>query len=193
MGAQVTDTSMTASGTEAGWYYTSAGQRIGPVSGADLRQLLSENKINGDTPLWKPELGAQWKALRETDLGVLVAGGPPPVAGNQIGNSLVWAVAVLPLVSGFIRSMLIEASLESGSETTAQWPTVVGVFALILNVALNLLDERKLEEAGHGGKWLTAFALILTPVYLFMRASRLKQIPSYAIVWLITFFISLYV
>ena len=39
------------------------------------------------------------------------------------------------------------------------------------------LGQSLAERARHSDKWLTGFAVILTPVYLFLRAKRLKQRP----------------
>ena len=44
---------------------------------------------------------------------------------------------------------------------------------------------------GYADKWLTLFGIILAPVYLFLRAKRLRQIPSYGIVWVACFILSI--
>ncbi|MES2028241.1 MAG: hypothetical protein V4477_03605 [Pseudomonadota bacterium] len=62
---------------------------------------------------------------------------------------------------------------------------------VIINAALCIADERQLKRAGYEDKWLTTFGLILAPVYLFLRAKRLGQFPSYGIVWVIMFAISI--
>lgn len=54
-----------------------------------------------------------------------------------------------------------------------------------MNGLLGLLDERRLRQAGYGSWKTRATAVLLTPVYLFIRAERLKQRPYYAAAWII--------
>jgi hypothetical protein len=61
---------------------------------------------------------------------------------------------------------------------------------IILNIALSLLDERKLKKAGYqtskmGSAWLV-------PIYLYKRATTLKQNLGYFFVWLACFGASLF-
>ena len=63
---------------------------------------------------------------------------------------------------------------------------------LLLNAALCLLDERQIKRAGYADRWLTIFGIILAPVYLFLRAKRLRQTPSYGYAWVVSFIISIY-
>ncbi len=64
------------------------------------------------------------------------------------------------------------------------------LLAVLLNGGLCLADEQQLKKAGHDTKGMGFMAVLLVPVYLFVRASRLQQSPSYAVVWVINFVLS---
>jgi hypothetical protein len=54
-----------------------------------------------------------------------------------------------------------------------------------LNTVICLVDDRRLKRAGHTAPFVGwAFPV---PVYLFIRASRTKQRPDYAYVWILCF------
>ncbi|RXG83808.1 hypothetical protein EAS61_40845 [Bradyrhizobium zhanjiangense] len=55
---------------------------------------------------------------------------------------------------------------------------------LIVNALLGWRDDRRLQQAGYGTRTTRITAVLLTPVYLFLRAQRLKQRPSYAVAWI---------
>jgi hypothetical protein len=54
-----------------------------------------------------------------------------------------------------------------------------------------LVDAEQLKRAGYSSGWMTLFALLLAPVYLFLRAQRLRQTPTYGFVWIATFLASI--
>lgn len=62
---------------------------------------------------------------------------------------------------------------------------------LLLNALLCLLDEQQLKRAGYADKWLTLFGILLAPVYLFLRAKRLRRTPSYGYSWVLSFIVSI--
>ena len=57
---------------------------------------------------------------------------------------------------------------------------------VILNIALSILDERKLRKAGWDTNKIRGMVW-LVPVYLFKRAKLLEQNLAYLIVWLVAF------
>ena len=171
-----------ADGASTGnWYFTENGQRRGPVTAAGLLELLQQEKVSGDTPVWRKGL-ADWQPLRVTDLGAHLQDTPPPVAPTHVNNSLVWTLAIAPIgyviLTGWRDTEIMENPY--GDHSLAQFITLA--VPLILNAALCLLDERQLRRAGYADKWLTLFGILLAPVYLFLRAKRLRQFPSYGIV-----------
>jgi hypothetical protein len=60
----------------------------------------------------------------------------------------------------------------------------------IINAILCLWDERQIRKAGYADGWLTFFGMFLAPVYLFLRARRLKTFPSYGIGWIASFLVA---
>jgi GYF domain 2 len=170
------------------WYFTENGQRKGPVTAASLLELLRQERISGDTPVWRKGL-ADWRPLWTTDLGAYLQDTPPPVASTHVNNSLVWILAIAPIGYAILTGWRDTEIMENpyGDHSFAQYVSL-GV-PLILNAALGLLDERQLKRAGYADKWLTLFGILLAPVYLFLRAKRLRQFPSYGIVWVACFII----
>ena len=169
------------------WYYSQEGKRIGPVNENSLKQLAGSGAINGKTLVWQSGM-PDWTIAHQTNLASLFASTqnePPPLIGEAVDNNLVWVIALAPLISGILRVFI---SMFLGMPAYKFW-----WIAIILNVSLCVADENKLKIAGYDTKGMGIWAFLLVPVYLFIRASRLKQDNSYAIVWLVTFFISIFI
>jgi hypothetical protein len=105
--------------------------------------------------------------------------------GEAVSNGVVWTVAFVPLISVFLQLALAGPL---GTTAASLW-----YIAPILNVILCLADEANLKKAGHNTKGMGVWAFLLVPVYLFVRAARLKQNNGYAIVWLVSFGLSLFI
>lgn len=96
-------------------------------------------------------------------------------------NSFVWALAFTPLLY-----LLVDAAFDGTSpEAAAGWGLVV---ALAVNSTLVMLDHRRLPDEAKPNVWL---GLALIPIYLFQRASRLRQSMAIPVVWCIAFAVSL--
>jgi hypothetical protein len=186
---------------EQAWFYTDGGQRKGPVPADKLRELLAAQTIDGETPIWRKGL-ADWQPLRTTEIGTHLKDTPPPIAAAHINNGLVWALAFAPIAYLFLDL----AILSSQNAHIIQWQDDTPVYdpffktfispltwliPLLTNGALCLVDTEQLKRAGYSSGWLTLFALLLAPVYLFMRAQRLRQTPTYGFVWIASFIVSL--
>lgn len=179
------------------WYYVDNGTRKGPISASEIQDLLKQKKLDGDDQIWRKGM-KEWSSVRNSELSALVESEPPPVSGQHIGNSLVWIIAMVPLAVG-----LIDASLASDPSVvlakgiapyvgkSVQAPHVPWTVPVAIYTLLGLWDEHRLKKAGHSSKWMTGFAALLTPIYLFMRAKKLKQRPTYAITWVALFVFSL--
>jgi len=77
------------------WYYESGGTQQGPISDAQLDQLLAEGKITPATLIWREGMG-NWAPLREARPAAGPAGAPPVLSadmvvcdscGKQVGRS----------------------------------------------------------------------------------------------------------
>jgi len=189
LGANLTNTTT----EDEQWFYTQGGQRKGPVPADELRELLATLTIDGETPVWRKGL-ADWQPLRNTEIAAHLKDTPPAVAANQLNNGLVWALAFAPLVYLFIDVALLNYQNNHPADdeffetflSPLSW-----LVPVLTNAALCLVDTEQLKRAGYSSGWLTLFALLLAPVYLFVRAQRLRQTPTYGFVWIASFIISI--
>jgi hypothetical protein len=166
---------------EDGWYYAYKGQRLGPISGADVIKQIKAKRLDADTMVWRDGM-PDWCAAKLSSLQKVfdaMPSTPPPLIGEEVNNNIAWIIAFAPLISVFI---------EAFAAATWQVPLLsLWWIAPLLNSALCLADKKHLEMAGQNTEGLTAWAIFLVPVYLFMRADRLSQPATYAWVWLVMF------
>ena len=173
------------------WYYVVNGGRRGPMTADTIKDLLKKKQIETDTQVWRKGM-PEWKPLRESDLRDLVAAEPPPISSKHIGNGYVWTLALLPLVIG-----VIEAAVSASNQDAAVRSLALGFpyhpsrglpyqVPIAVNALLGWLDDRRLQQAGYGSRITRVTAVLLAPVYLFLRAKRLKQRPYYAVAWVIS-------
>src|SRR5687768_439612 len=80
----------------AEWHYINGGTQKGPISTADIQALLQSDVLRPENQVWRRGMDSL-ETYPETDLVATVADVPPPVPGDQIRNSIVWKVAILPL------------------------------------------------------------------------------------------------
>ncbi|WP_167768199.1 DUF4339 domain-containing protein [Bradyrhizobium sp. MOS001] len=175
------------------WHYVVNGARRGPTTATTIKDLLNKKEIETDTQVWRKGM-PEWKPLRESDLGELVAAEPPAISSKHIGNGYVWTLAFLPFVIG-----VIEAVVSASNQDAAVRSLALGFpyhpsrglpfqVPLAVNALLGWLDDRRLQQAGYGSRVTRITAVLLAPVYLFLRAKRLKQRPYYAVAWIISMF-----
>lgn len=171
------------------WFYTQGGQRKGPVTADKLRELLAAQTIDPETLIWRTGL-ADWLELRGTEIGAQLKDTPPPIAANDVNNGLVWALAFAPIAYVFVDVALLKYQinhpLDDGFYETFLSP-LTWLVPVMTNAVLCLLDTEQLKRAGYSSGWMTLFALLLAPVYLFARAQRLRQTPTYGFVWIASF------
>jgi GYF domain 2 len=172
------------------WFYAEGGQRKGPVPADKLRELLAAQTIDGETPIWRKGL-ADWQPLRTTEIGAQLKDTPPPIAATHVNNGLVWTLAVAPIAYMFVEVAILGYQFNHPYEDQTFSSALIWLIPALVNGALCLLDEQQLKRAGYGSGWMTFFALLLAPVYLFMRAQRLRQTPTYGFVWIASFIVSI--
>lgn len=160
------------------WYYEENGKKIGPISSSKIMQFAKNNHtIYRFTKVWRDDM-PEWKKAEETELGQYFEG-PPPLTGDCVNNTIVWILAFAPIIGVNIESFL--AALFH-FHSNKLW-----VITIALNIVLSLLDEGKLNAAGHNTRALGLGSAWLVPVYLFKRAKALKQNLAYFIVWIVSF------
>ncbi|MCC8957738.1 DUF4339 domain-containing protein [Bradyrhizobium sp. Pear77] len=181
------------------WYYSDNGARKGPVSASAIRELLAKKKLDSTDQVWRRGM-KDWQSIRDSDLGALVNAEPPPLSGAQVSNTLVWIVAFIPMIFGIIDIALASDPSISFARAVSQggglpWKERE-VPLLAYTVVYGLLciwDEYRLEKAGYSkGVGMKFLALFIVPVYLFVRANKLKQRPTYAITWVVLFVLFLF-
>jgi hypothetical protein len=176
--------------SDEAWFYALGGQRIGPVPADKLRELLATQTIDGETQIWRKGM-ADWQPLRKTEIGTDLEETPPPIRPNDVNNGFVWALAVAPIAYIFVQIAVIHYQTFHLGEDLSFSSALVWLIPALANATLCILDEKQLKRAGYNSGWMTFFALLLAPVYLFMRAQRLRQTPSYGYIWIASFIVSL--
>ncbi len=178
---------------EPQWHYTLKGNRLGPVPQSQLIKMIENGKLDVDEQVWRPSLSS-WVTIRRSGLTAIAQAGPPPLAASKVKNGWAWLVAFVPLIDAVINLMIqgyVGGECEAGRalrcEAFAADPTIYStpwLAVAIVHGVLCLLDERRLARAGYSARYMPFLALFIVPVYLFARASRLKQTPWRAIVWI---------
>ena len=160
------------------WHYEEDGKKIGPISSSKMKQFAKNNHtIYRFTKVWRDGM-SEWKKAEETEL-VQYFDGPPPLTGDAVNNTIVWILAFAPIIGINIESFLVAIF---NTRSNKFW-----MITIALNIVLSLLDERKLNAAGHNTRALGLGSAWLIPVYLFKRAKALKQNLAYFIVWIVSF------
>jgi hypothetical protein len=172
------------------WFYALGGQRIGPVPTDKLRELLAMQTIDGETPIWRKGM-ADWQPLDNTEIGAHLKETPPPIRSNDVNNGIVWVLAIAPIAYIFVQIAIVDYQAFHIGEDLSFSSALVWLIPALANATLCILDEQQLKRAGYNSGWMTLFALLLAPAYLFMRAQRLRQTPSYGYVWIASFSVSI--
>ena len=169
-----------SSTTGSEWHYELNGARLGPVKHSEILSLISSSKLARGSYVWKKGMG-DWATLDSTVFSSQFSDSPPPLTGEAIDNTLVWFLAFAPVLGVFVAGLLAGAMHKSIGNFW--WVT------LVLNIGLSIVDEKKLQKAGHNTEKMGSAWLV--PVYLFNRAKVLKQNNAYFIIWVVLFCLSL--
>ena len=167
------------------WFYSMNGGRLGPVTDTGIRLLLSRGDINNETLLWAEGLD-EWIPLSQTFFNMTRRSSvPPPLNGEAVDNNFVWVLAFAPLL-GTIIEYIVAATI--GANASNLW-----FITIVLNIILCIFDEQKLKKAGHDTSKIQGWVIFLIPVYLFKRATALRQSLAYFYVWLAVFFFVIFI
>ncbi len=170
------------------WFYEKDGQRMGPVDEEEVTRLIGLSDISPETLVWTQGL-PDWVMVADTDLRMhFEHAGPPSLPGGRVKNTVVWILALAPLV-GYFLEWLVAGAVHEGNEFAAHiamgekryWFVTVG-----LNLFLSVLDERRLRKAGHDTEDFKGWVW-LVPVYLYQRAKATRQNLAYFMVWIACF------
>lgn len=171
----------------ASWHLAAHGKPSEPLSVQHLTELRDAGRLRPDTPVWREGL-PEWLPASSTELLDLFHDQrpphtPPPLPPTAIDNRIIWVLAFAPAIGVFLQGFISE--LFEINFDTLWW------IVIVINVALAVADERRLQAAGHSTDGWGAWAWFLIPVYLFQRASKLGQTPSYAWAWVVVFIVTL--
>jgi hypothetical protein len=155
--------------------------REGPVQNKSISKMIEDGTINNSTLVWNKNLN-QWTPIAET-IFARRSNTPPPLLGTAVNNTLVWWLAFVPIIGLIVKNLVAN---RINRDLSYFW-----IFTIALNVLFCILDEKKLKRAGYRTGQIFSWA-ILVPIYLFKRASVLKQKPYYAIVWCMMFAILIF-
>ncbi|MBA4500866.1 DUF4339 domain-containing protein [Marinobacterium marinum] len=157
------------------WHYVENGAQFGPLTLDEVKSAISDGKITPSTKVWPGE--GDWVHASETLLseffGVHKATTPPPLAGEDIDNKFMWILVTVPIIGAII-------------------DLIVGMFlflpSIMANIALCLLDEKKLKAAGHVSP--AHWSVFIVPVYIWKRAALLNHKKHYFFAWISALFLS---
>lgn len=176
----------------ANWYYVQNGTQRGPITGDELRALLKDKTIDPETQVWRAGLG-EWKSVRTSELAGAIENVPPPISPTLVRNGLVWTAALLPLVFGFIdasivheNQMALMRTFSLGAPLKKAIPEIPAAIPGGTTLLLCLWDYLRLRKAGYDLSKIIWTAIILPPIYLFLRAKKVRQRPTYAITWIVS-------
>ncbi len=177
--------------TENSWFYEEKGERRGGFDQRQIIALIRSGKLTYGSMVWKKGMPG-WAQIEQTELRPhLEEVSPPPLIGAGVNNKIVWLLAFAPLIGYLLESFV--AGLFGSTE--AQWERAMAnnrywYVTLILNIALCVLDEKRLKQAGHDVSRFKGWVFVV-PVYLYQRAKLLNQNLAYFITWIVCFFISI--
>jgi len=155
------------------WYYAANGKRMGPVSPNDLQKMYKSEMLSSSSKVWKSGM-PDWVELGQTNV-IDIENTPPPLVGNDINNTYAWALAIVPIVLAFITNQITKDI------------SLLTLVILLLTVMIWILDKAALKKAGYKSSGWMYTVLLLTPLYLFIRAHRTGKKYGYAICWCVLF------
>lgn len=159
------------------WHYVEGGAQVGPLTLDEVKGAISAGKITPSTKVWSGE--GDWTHASETLLSeffdVRKSTTPPPLAGDDIDNKFMWILVTVPILGAII-------DLIAG--------TVLFLPSIIANIALCMLDEKKLKAAGHSA--LVHWSVFIVPIYIWKRATLLSHKKHYFGAWVAAFVLSIF-
>ncbi|MBS1983223.1 MAG: DUF4339 domain-containing protein [Bdellovibrionales bacterium] len=162
------------------WYYEIDGKRYGPVGRVRVTELVKTGSLHANSLVWKVGM-KDWQAIRYSEFST-ESTVPPPLTGDAVKNGLAWALAFAPVTGAFLQAIVGGAA---GVPAHNLW-----LITLVLNISLCIADEKSLKHSGHAAP--NAGWAFLVPVYLYQRASKLKQSQAYFFAWWACFFLSFF-
>ncbi len=141
--------------------------------------------MTGDTLVWNPGLGSEWKRLAEVHPHSVPekADAPPPLPTStpKASSLFAWAIALVPIVGGFIQMVL------AADRALPRQGAVLSVYFVVYTI-LCTLDSNHIKNSRASSE-LPIRWFWLVPVYLYKRARILKEPLTYFWAWIVALFI----
>ncbi len=173
------------------WFYATGDTRSGPHSDDEMRALAQAGRLQADALCWNPEYGESWRPIDRTPFVATRAAQPARWTGEftpgPITNAYVWIYALLPVIIAVATELLDRAGIDDGD--FAYWPTVVSAVTYGVLAKLDA-DQINLSYARPGQPELSLWWFGLAPVYLWRRATYIRQSRRHFWVWCAVFVIS---
>ena len=100
--------------------------------------------------------------------------------GNMIDNRYVWALATVPISISILLDVFLRGSI------------LTMVITIIMNIVFLSLDVKAVQNAGKNAESWLWLGVVLVPLYLFMRASKMDKNYAYGYTWCGIFLASLF-
>jgi len=168
--------------SSAGWFYADGNQSRGPLKADELRNLLNEGLISGDTFVWNSTLGNNWQTAREAGLtgpSTLIQPPRPPAPHSRrrsrwkgpvlIGfilfwllGGFIWVLQMFGVDTETIMSNDLPKCTSSTSKSLAKQAIEGSPAVKLLNVTVyDILDPTELSyEAGPQRRSCKAMAFL---------------------------------
>ena len=106
-------------------------------------------------------------------------------AGEKAQDRFAWGIVGVCIFAGVLSLMGIPDwdAYDAGSQVA-----MAGFGYGVINLLLAYFDARAIKEAGFGEidfKWGVGWAFVFPPIYLYIRASKIKRKPIHLYVWII--------
>jgi len=135
------------------WFYSKGGQKHGPVSDADLQNLISRGEVGPSDLIWKEGMSDWQKASTVSGLVFPSDAGEPAIpvttassfGGSAIPNYLPWSIAAAVLccmpagVAAIYYSLKANSARTAGNFETARSQAVIARKWLIAAVAIQVV------------------------------------------------------
>ena len=139
-----------------------------------MHALCTSGVLAADTLVWREGM-ADWAPIVATEFATYFLA-PPQAVRSTTNDLYVWWLAFVPILNAVV-NIFFEI-------TIGTYILPVLVVTIIVHVLLCDKDRQTLRKDGRSAPAL-GWALIV-PVYLIIRVWKLRQFPSYAIVWLVS-------
>ncbi len=164
------------------WHYSANGRKFGPLSREDLISHFADGRITGTTLVWTSEFGPSWKQYSDA-IPDHHGTTPPPLPASAVNDFWAWCLTVVPIAGA-----LVEVALQPSQE--------ILTFILITYAAINGLvafaDQKAIEGSGRKRAPIWA-AILIVPLYLYLRNKWLGKRQITLAVWCLSFAASIYV